>query len=97
MKQDLLKGLTEEQIKKVKACKDADELMSLAKREGVELTSEQLEAVSGGSFCSSSDGRWKCTKCGSTDTEVVERYNKGTPNEYVRVHCNKCGNNFTEM
>ena len=53
MKNDLFKGLTEEQIAKVKACKNSEELLALAKREGIELTDEQLEAVSGGA-CSSS-------------------------------------------
>ena len=48
MKRQLLKGLTEEQIAKVKACKNNEELLQLAKDEGVELTEEQLEAVSGG-------------------------------------------------
>ena len=27
--------------------------------------------------------------------EVLERYDQGTPHEYVRVHCKKCGTNFT--
>ena len=48
MKQELLKGLTEEQISKVKACKSQAEILELAKKEGVQLTDEQLEAVSGG-------------------------------------------------
>ena len=52
MKQELLKGLTEEQIAKVKACKNSEELLSFAKAEGVELTSEQLSAISGGGACS---------------------------------------------
>ncbi len=38
MKKDLLKGLTEEQITKVKACKNQEELLALAKQEGIELT-----------------------------------------------------------
>ena len=53
MKKDLLKGLNEEQIAKVKACKNQEELLKLAKEEGIELTSEQLEAVSGGACTSS--------------------------------------------
>ncbi len=93
MKKELLKGLTEEQIAKAKACRSQDELLKAAKEEGVTLTDEQLAAVSGG-FCSSSDFRWKCTKCGSSDTEVVERYNQGKEDEYVRVHCKKCGYYF---
>ena len=42
MKNELLKGLSEEQIAKVKACKNNDELLALAKEEGIELTDEQL-------------------------------------------------------
>ena len=49
MKEELLKGLNEEQIAKVKACKSQEEMLALAKEEGFELTDEQLEAVSGGS------------------------------------------------
>ena len=48
MKEELLKGLTEEQIAKVKACKNSDELLALATKEGIELNEEQLAAVSGG-------------------------------------------------
>lgn len=48
MKQELLKGLTEDQITKVKACDDVSDLLQLAKDEGVELNEEQLAAVSGG-------------------------------------------------
>lgn len=49
MKQEsLLKGLTEEQIERVRACKSQAEILALANEEGVELTDEQLQAVSGG-------------------------------------------------
>ena len=48
MRKELLKGLSEEQIKKVEACKSPEEILSLAKAEGVELNEEQLAAVSGG-------------------------------------------------
>lgn len=44
--------LTPEQKEKVKACKNADELIAIAKEEGHELSSEELEAVSG--------GEWNC-------------------------------------
>lgn len=40
--------LTPEQQEKAKACKSADELVELAKAEGVELTDEVLDAISGG-------------------------------------------------
>ena len=59
MKQDLFKGLSEEQIAKVKACKSQEELLKLAKEEGIELNDEQLEAVSGGVCSSTEEGENK--------------------------------------
>ncbi len=64
MRNELLKGLTDEQVKKVKACKSSQEILELAKTEGVELNEEQLAAVSGG--CG---GGKKCPKCGSTNVK----------------------------
>ena len=87
MKEELLKGLSEEQIAKVRACKNSDELLALAKAEGVKLTDEQLEAVSGGGACSViSDIGDKinpndCPKCGK---------NGPTKDGYKRI-CKKCG------
>lgn len=54
MKEELLKGLSEEQIAKVKSCSSGEEIFAAAKEEGIELTDEQLAAVSGGG-CSSDD------------------------------------------
>ena len=54
MKQELLKGLSKEQIAKARACKSHEDLLALAKAEGVELTDEQLEAINGGA-CSGED------------------------------------------
>ncbi len=48
MRKELLNGLTDDQIAKVKACDDFNDLLQLAKDEGVELTDEQLNAISGG-------------------------------------------------
>ena len=48
MRKELLKGLTDEQIAKVKACEDTRDLLQLAIDEGVELNEEQLNAVNGG-------------------------------------------------
>lgn len=58
MKKELLKGLTEEQIAKVKAFDDIHDLFQLAKDEGVELNDEQLNAISGGG-CGDSDSNSK--------------------------------------
>ena len=43
-----LENLSPEQIEKAKACKTPEELFELAKAEGVELSDDQLEAVSAG-------------------------------------------------
>ena len=43
-----IKDLTEEQIEKAKACKTAEEFFALAKEEGIELSEEELDAMSGG-------------------------------------------------
>lgn len=66
MRKELLKGLTDEQIRKVEACKNPAEILELAKAEGVELSEEQLEAVSGG--CGGGkeyEPDVKCPICGS--------------------------------
>ena len=84
MKQELLKGLTKEQIAKVKACKNSDELLMLAKAEGVELTDEQIEAVSGGGCFSS----MKCPNCSSKDYRKLPDYQISGCSTYK---CNTCG------
>jgi DNA-directed RNA polymerase subunit RPC12/RpoP len=86
MKRDLLKGLNEEQIAKIKACKTHEELLALAKKEGVELSEEQLAAVSGGG-CMTYTVR--CPKCGSN---IIVEDCVG-PKEY---YCNNCGHEFDD-
>ena len=87
MREELLKGLTEEQIKKVKACKNAEEILALAKEEGVTLSEEQLAAVSGG--------------CGIKikspyDYVTEETLNQVCPNA-ISTSCARCGScNYTE-
>ena len=61
MKEELLKGLTEEQIAKLKGCKSQEEILAMAKQDGLELNDEQLEAISGG--CGNS-GSISCQFCG---------------------------------
>ena len=92
MKKSLLIGLTDEQIAKVKACKSHEELLALAKEEGIELTDEQLNAVSGGGACTvvSNIGDkinpWDCPKCGANRPIKDGR-------EYT---CEKCGYTWTD-
>ena len=84
MRKELLKGLSEEQIAKVKECKNQEELLALAKAEGVELTNEQIEAVSGGGCLSS----MKCPQCGSKDYRKLPTYQISGCSTYK---CNQCG------
>ena len=86
MKEELLKGLTEEQIAKVRACKNQEEMLKLAKEEGIELTDEQLEAVSGG-FCSMHSAL-KCPNCGSLNVNTCQFW------ESVVYTCNGCGHQW---
>ena len=43
-----LNNLTEEQKERARACQTPEEILALAKEEGIELADEQLEAISGG-------------------------------------------------
>jgi hypothetical protein len=54
----LLDNLTEEQIAKAKKCKTQEEFMNLVGAEGIDLTEEQMDAFSGGFWCS--DHTWGC-------------------------------------
>ena len=42
------KELTPEQKERARACKTTEELVALAQEEGVDLTDEDLDAISGG-------------------------------------------------
>lgn len=57
--------LTDEQKEQVKACKTADELVELAKAQGVELSDEQLDSVAGG------DSFWCPTATSCPNYEVM--------------------------
>ena len=83
MEEELLKSLSKEQIAKIQECKSQEELLDLAKAEGIELSEEQLAAVNGGG-CFSSDT--KCPNCGDTGPHnVIEGSN------YKKLFCRKCG------
>ena len=87
MNKELIKGLTKEQIEKVKACKNNEDLLALAKAEGVELTDEQLAAISGGACISFSSIH--CPKCGSTKHKQVTYHQ--LLNECSYFVCEDCG------
>ena len=82
----LLKDLTREQISKARACQNGDELLRLAREEGVELSAEQLEAVNGGGCFSSNE----CPSCGSKDyTKEIRCEQVGDTIIYTCKHCGR--------
>ena len=94
MRKELLEGLTEEQIAKAKACKNVEEIIAVAKEEGIELNDEQLAAVSGGG-CDSGSGL-KCPECGSHDIKNVPSKNVMGIAVYT-YKCKKCGHMWVEI
>ena len=74
--------LTEEQKAKVAACKTPEEVLALAREEGVELSDQQLEQVSGGW-----GSRLTCPNCG--DDDVVW---DGQLSVFI---CRSCGYEFS--
>lgn len=90
MRNELLRGLSEEQIAKVRSCKNEEELLFLAKKEGFELTEEQLEAVNGGGCFSTT----KCPKCGSTKFREKEFYGHGGGVDVIECVCDQCGHKW---
>ena len=95
MREELLKGLTEEQIAKIKACNSSEELLELAKAEGVELSEEQLNAISGGGLICSTENN--CPQCGAGYDDIMfwsERFADG--HETVHYECKKCQCQWTK-
>ena len=86
MKEELLKGLTPEQVKQAKGCKNSSQLLALAKSEGVELTEEQLSAVSGGGCFLDPIDQSPCPQC-MCSKDVVDVSDTVS-------HCNKCNIDF---
>ncbi len=90
MREDLLKGLTKEQIARVKACKTQEELLKLAKEEGVQLNDEQLEAVNGGG-CNSATKPTHCPRCNSTNIRYEScKHEMSFSDYYYKCKCKDC-------
>ena len=66
--------LTAEQKSKLAECTTAEDVLALAKDEGVELSEEQLDAVSGG-WCPVHSDCW--TRCICVDRTKREREREG--------------------
>jgi len=93
MNKDLLKGLNEEQIAKIKACKDSAELLSLAKAEGIELNDEQLSAISGGGLICSTP-TFTCPNCGSHNISAAHL--STSISKYWDCDCKDCKHHWTQ-
>ena len=93
-KEELLKGLSKEQIEKARACHDSEELLALAKEEGVELNDEQLAAVAGGNCTPAPSKTVVCPQCNST--QVKWRYDDYMDHSNGGFHCvcGECGYSF---
>ena len=95
MKEELLKGLTKEQIAKIQNCENQEEMLAVAKEEGIELSDEQLEAVSGGACTTTPPAKpTVCPYCGAEKimATAVHNGNKpGCPLDYYSCQCKKCG------
>ncbi|MBO6261990.1 MAG: hypothetical protein J6N95_05230 [Bacilli bacterium] len=94
MNKGLLHGLTKDQIERAKACSSAEELLSFAKREGIELNEEQLTAIYGGA-CTTWER--KCPKCGSTEFETrVVKKPMDMAGGQTGYKCKKCHHYWVE-
>ena len=50
--------LTPEQMEKARECKNTKDLVALAESEGIDLTDDQLEAISGGNWIDCLNETW---------------------------------------
>lgn len=89
MKEELLKGLSKEQIARIRDCKNSDEILALAKEEGITLTDEQLEVVSGGGALCSGESH-SCPICYSNNYVKIENPRE-KPDVKKMFVCKNCG------
>ena len=86
-----LSNLTDEQLDKARHCETPEEILSLVQSDGIELTDEQLEAVSGGEKDWTGSTVHRCPNCGSTNTHYYDNTEIG---DYRK--CYDCGHTWVE-
>ena len=93
VKDELLKNLTPEQLAKVRSCKSGAEILEVAKREGVELTEEQLSNINGGNGCLNVrvPDPAPCPGCGKM---VEKAYYWDASEEVAEYLCPHCGHKW---
>ena len=79
------KDLTPEQLAKAQSAKTADEIVALAQEEGIDLSDEELEKVSGGWAGDSHSYYIACGFCDWGGYLTEEEHERGW------IHCPKCG------
>ena len=86
----------EEQLEKARGCKSNAEILELAKKEGVELTEEQLKSVNGGA-CVDSEGKKTTKVCPQCHAATTGTYVETTPGD-GKYHfvCLSCGHEWFE-
>lgn len=86
-----LSDLSAELQAKMQKAASPEELLALSREEGIELSDEDLEKVSGG-WDSSGGGSLSCPICGSADV-TIESIASSSYLEERRV-CHSCGNRW---
>ena len=82
--------LTEEQKAKVDGCKTPQELQELAKEEGLELSLEELDSISAGTWGGGNGGSGTpttCPRCGSTNTSSTLTGTQPVLEEWLCLDC----------
>lgn len=93
-REELLRGLSPEQLEKARECKSNKELLEYAKTQGLELTEEQLNQVNGGACRIEKPANLLCPSCGGTRIEAVfDHYARGSRGVFKCV-CLDCGERF---
>ena len=80
---------------KLKNAESAEDILEQIKEQGMELSDEQLEAVSGGSWDSTSTNP-TCPYCGSTNScKVSDNFSPASASEQGALwKCQDCGETF---
>ena len=91
-----LEDLTSEQQEKAKECKTPEEILALAEEEGFELSDEEIEQVSGGTW-GGGDEQPKCPYCGSADIYCYSKAPRTGPGMECGDdwECRSCGATWT--
>lgn len=87
-----INGFTPDQIAKARECKNSDELMALVETEGIELTDEQLEKLSGGAVWDSNQGNCPAGEDHWWYKTGRTKSNADGPGLLYEYRCDRCQN-----